>query len=435
MTFTTLKRRLHVLAFVDEFGPVYAVYTLWFNDNGVTTSQISTAFLLWAVIALALEIPSGALADRVDRRHLLVGAFTIRAGGIAVWLIWPTFPGLLVGAALWAAHDAAASGSWEALIHDEVTAVGQSGSYQTVMARVGQFSHLGVAAGTITGAVLLRGDVGIETLGWLTVAAHAGSVSLVASLPDVRAIIGTPSTSAVAHADVIEPSVGPGPMGGPVLADIAAGGSAGHADAEVSGGSFRIWWSTLRQGVADARSTPALARLVAIGALLEGLYILDEYVPLLARARGGSDAAAPIIVVVVWMGLLAGGELAARRPGLTGRALGTMLVGAVAVTTVAFVTSGVWTLMLVAVAYGALEAVWIASDARLQERTPPMTRATVTSVRGFGGATVSMMAFVVIGAMADGDDPTPGHFVVLAALAIVGVLVVRWLPRRGEIEA
>jgi hypothetical protein len=41
-----------------------------------------------------------------------------------------------------------------------------------------------------------------------------------------------------------------------------------------------------------------------------------------------------------------------------------------------------------------------------------------------------MLAFVVIGAMSDGDDPTPGHFVVLGALAIAGLLVIRWLPPR-----
>ncbi len=91
--------------------------------------------------------------------------------------------------------------------------------------------------------------------------------------------------------------------------------------------------------------------------------------------------------------------------------------------------------MLIAVAYGALETVWITTDARMQERTPAATRATVTSVRGFGGATVSLVAFVVIGAMSDGDDPTPGHFVVLAALALAGLLVVRWLPERAEMGA
>jgi MFS family permease len=417
---STLRRRLYLLSFIDEFGPVYAVYTLWFNDNGVTTAQISTAFLAWAVFALVLEIPSGALADRVDRRHLLAAAFATRAVGIGVWLLWPTFAGVLVGAALWAAHDAAASGSWEAMIHDELTAAAQADDYQQVMARIGQYSHVGVAAGTLLGAALLRIDVSIVMLGWITVVAHAGSVSGVLLLPDVRWVTESDRVQPSSH----PPSVGAGPVTGPIIADVDA-----------ATGSFGAWWRTLRRGVRDARHTPSIARLVTVGALLGGLFILDEYLPLLARARGGDDSAAPVIVFVVWLGLLAGGEFAARRTELGGRTLGCILIGGVGITAVAFVTSSVWTLMLVAVGYGALEATWITADARLQERTPAATRATVTSVRGFGGAAVSMLAFVVIGAMSDGDDPTPGHFVVLGALAVAGLLVIAWLPPRPRADS
>jgi predicted MFS family arabinose efflux permease len=425
VSFTGLRRRLYALSFVDEFGPVYAVSTLWFNDNGVSTAEISTAFLVWAIIALALEIPSGALADRVDRRHLLAAAFTTRAVGITIWLVWPTFTGLLLGAALWAAHDAAASGSWEAMIHDQVTAVGHASAYQRVMARIGQFSHLGVAIGTLLGAGLLRLDVGLATLGWLTVLAHAGSISGVLLLPDAGdSAREPPRTTGPADAPI-----GAGPVAGPILDDVATASSAAGDP-----GTVAEWWATLRQGVRDARHSPVLLRLVVVGAMVEGLFVLDEYLPLLARARGGDDATAPVLVLVVWIGLLVGGEVAARRADLGGRTLGIVLVAAVAVTTAAFVTTAVWSLMLIAVGYGALELTRITTDARLQERTPAATRATVTSVRGFGGASVSMAAFVVIGVMADGDDPTPGHFVVLAALGLTGALVARWLPPHSDRE-
>ena len=421
MTFDRLRRRLYVLSFIDEFGPVYAVYTLWFNDNGVSTSQISTMFLLWAVVALALEIPSGALADRVDRRHLLAAAFGIRAGALTLWMLWPTFTGALIGTAMWATHDALASGAWEAMIHDELSAVDHAPAYQRVMARIGQYSHIGVASGTLLGAALLRFDVGLQTLGWITIAAHAGSVTLVATLPDVRWVAqSAPDTPEPAA----EHAIGSGPVADRVLDDI---------DADEPS-SYREWWATLRSGVSEARRDGVIAHLVVVGALLSGLFILDEYLPLLARARGGDDSAAPIIVFVVWIGLLVGGEVAARAPALTGRALGSALIAGVVVTTGAFVTDSVWTLMLVAVGYATLELVWINTDARLQERAPAATRATVASVRGFGSAAISMVAFTVIGAMSNGDDPTPGHFPVLAALALAGVLVILWLPRPAELE-
>ena len=391
MTTGALRRRLYALAFVDEFGPVYAVWTLWFNDNGISTGQISAAFLIWALIVLVFEIPSGALADRVDRRRLLATAFSVRAVALSVWLVWPTVTGLLVGATLWALHDALASGTWEAMIHDELTAIGDERSYPTVMARTSQFSNLGVAAGTLLGAVLLSERVGIvvglATLGWLTVAAHAGSISLVSAMPDVRWVT-----------DTGEPT------------------------------SFRVYLGTLRDGVTEARRTPVIGKLVVLGALLEGLFLFDEYVPLLSRARGGSDGAAPVIVLVVWVALLIGGEVAARRPDVRGAAVGSALILGTGVTATALLTDPVWTLALVAIGYGIHEVAWIPTDARLQERASPRVRATVTSVRGFGSGVVGMAFFAVVAVMSNGDDPTPGLLAALVLLAVTGVLLIAWLP-------
>ncbi|TDT17749.1 putative MFS family arabinose efflux permease [Ilumatobacter fluminis] len=393
MTTGALRRRLYALAFVDEFGPVYAVWTLWFNDNDVSTGQISTAFLIWALIVLVLEIPSGALADRVDRRRLLAAAFAVRAAALSVWLIWPTVGGLLVGTTLWALHDALASGTWEAMIHDQLTAVDDERSYPTVMARISQFSNLGVAAGTLLGAVLLSERVGIvvglATLGWLTVAAHAGSISLVTTMPDVRWVT-----------DTGEPT------------------------------SFRAYVGTLRAGVGEAKRVPVIGKLVVLGALLEGLFLFDEYVPLLSRTRGGSDGAAPLIVFVVWVALLVGGEIAARRPDVRGVTVGSALILGTGITATALLTEPVWTLALVAVGYGIQEVAWIPTDARLQERASPRVRATVTSVRGFGSGVVSMTFFAVVAVMSDGDDPTPGLLAALVLLAIAGTLVIAWLPGR-----
>jgi len=391
VTSLTVRRRLYALAFIDEFGPVYAVWTLWFNDHGVSTGQISTTFLVWALVGLIVEIPSGALADRVDRRRLLGGAFLLRGCGLALWLIWPTFAGLVIGAAMWSIHSALASGAWEAMIHDELAAVDDAASYATVMARISQFSNVGVATGTLLGIFLLSERVGIEVdlalLGWLTVAAHVGSIGLVLTMPDVRWVT-----------DVDEPV------------------------------TFKSWFATLRTGVSEARRVPLLAKLIALGALLEGLFVFDEYVPLLSRARGGDDGDAAVIVFVVWIALILGGEIAARRPDMRGNVLGAGVILGTGVTALALISDPVWTLGLLAIGYGIHEIAWIPTDARLQERAPSGTRATVTSVRSFGSASVSMVLFAVVAVMSDGDDPTPGLLAALGLLAVAGALLIAWLP-------
>jgi hypothetical protein len=186
--------------------------------------------------------------------------------------------------------------------------------------------------------------------------------------------------------------------------------------------------TSVGQSLGSVLAGPEIRRLLILGAMLEGLFLIDEYLPLSTRVRGGSDAAAPVIYLTVWLGLLAGGELVVRRPGRSGKVMGSAIVASMAVAGLALISRAVWPLALVAVGYAFLEAARIASDARLQERTPDAVRATVSSVRGFASALVSTVMLALIGVMSDGDDPTPGLFVLAGALAATGVLLVRWLP-------
>jgi MFS family permease len=385
------------IALVDEIGPLYAVYTLWFLDNGITAAQISTVFVLWALVVLALEIPSGALADRVDRGRLLGLGLCLRATGIAVWLVWPSFAGVLVGAALWGVHLSIASGAWEALVHDQLTALGSEHRYAPVMARVGQAANLGVAVAAGSAALALAVGVGLEALGWVTVALHAVSISVVVSLPDVGWV-------------------------------RRSGSEDGGEDAEDS------WWTTLRIGVAEAASSRTIGRVIAFGAALEGLFVFDEYVAVLARERGAGDGIVPVLVLSVWAGLLVGGELAARRPALRGRTLGlTTAVGAVAIG-VALVLREPWALVLIGVGYATLETAWVLSDARLQERISHRRRATVTSVRSFSSALIAAAVFAVIGLLSEGDDPTRGMLPMAVVLLLAGLVGSRWIPDASDRE-
>ncbi len=358
-----LRRRVYLLAFVDEFVPFAVLFTLWFADNGITVAQLSLVFVLWAAAVLLLEVPSGMVADRVDRRRLLATAFLLRAIGIALWLAVPTLAGLLVGATLWAIHEAAASGAWEALIHDELEAIGAERDYAVVMARVGQFGNFGIAAAALVSTPMLGLGLDLEALGWITIGVHAASIGLVLSLPDVRWVV-TRSRDAEAFR-------------GP---DI----------------------TSMRRTVHVVLRDRAIAIPVAVGAGVGGTAILDEYVPLLARNRGLDDTFIPLVFLCVWAGLLVGGEIAARQPTITSRRLAGFVVIGGAVALIGLTTDPVSTLPLIGVAYAAIEATWVVSDARLQARVPAHVRATISSVRGLGSG-------LVVGLAVLGDRPDVGR--------------------------
>ena len=52
--------------------PLYALYALLFADHGLNTAQISALLAMWSITAFLLEVPSGAWADTVSRRGMLI---------------------------------------------------------------------------------------------------------------------------------------------------------------------------------------------------------------------------------------------------------------------------------------------------------------------------------------------------------------------------
>ena len=171
-----------------------------------------------------------------------------------------------------------------------------------------------------------------------------------------------------------------------------------------------------------------MAKLVVLGALVEGLFIFDEYVPLLGRDRGAADSVVPFLVLVVWIGRLIGSELVARRPDIGRVPVSVMLTGGVVAMMLSLLAESVAALALIGVGYLALQVIWIVSGARLQERLSAERRATVTSIRGFGGGVVNTGAFLLIALMADGDDPRPGLMVALFGLLLVAGAAIFLLP-------
>ncbi len=73
-----------------------------------------------------------------------------------------------------------------------------------------------------------------------------------------------------------------------------------------------------------------------------------------------------------------------------------------------------------------MNTVWILLDAKLQERAPWKTRATVRSVVSFLAGLLNAGVFLMVGAMSVGADPAPGLVLVGGALMLNAVLVWRW---------
>jgi MFS family permease len=333
-----------------------------------------------------VEVPSGALADRVSRRRLLALSGVMRAAGFAVWLLWPTFDGFALGFVSWGASGAMASGAWEALLYDQLTALGMPGRYATLAGRADAAGGVGVIVATAAAGPLVALG-GLRAAGWASVVVSLAGAGLALTLPSL-----------------------------PAASPVGDGGRPDSGDGHRQSPGYRL---ALRAGWREAAGNPAVRGAVVAAAALGGVSAVDEYLALLARQRHVPPAVIPWLLVLPAMAAAAGSLLSGRAAGLPSRAL-AVLVGAGGLLVAAGALAGSQPgggplpgFAAVAAGYGALWCAGLVAAARLQDAIT-VSRATVTSVCGLLTELTALALFATIGVLA-------GLFridVALAALAL-----------------
>lgn len=138
----------------------YPVYALLFLDYGLTLAQFGVLNAIWAVTIVVLEVPSGALADTIGRRNLLIVAGVCMVLEMGVLLFAPIGGGALlfglfvINRILSGAAEAAASGADEALAYDSLKAAGLESRWGHVLERVQRDTSLAFFFAMMTGAAV-----------------------------------------------------------------------------------------------------------------------------------------------------------------------------------------------------------------------------------------------------------------------------------------
>lgn len=126
-------------------------FTDWGGLNLTQIMVLQSWFMLWIFV---LEVPSGAVADYLGRKHALVLACAVNVTGAIVYGIVPNFFVFLLGEVLWAISAALFSGASEAFIYDTLKDTGKSEKSKEVFARVDSFGLAGVMVSAPLGSVI-----------------------------------------------------------------------------------------------------------------------------------------------------------------------------------------------------------------------------------------------------------------------------------------
>ena len=136
----------------------YPIFTILFLDYGLTLEQFAILNMVWAVSIVLAEVPSGALADIVGRKRLLIFAALLMVIEMALIVFAPIgassllflmFLGNRICSGL---SEAAASGADEALAYDSLKALGREDEWARVLERTTFVVSIGFFTTMILGA-------------------------------------------------------------------------------------------------------------------------------------------------------------------------------------------------------------------------------------------------------------------------------------------
>lgn len=380
--------------------PLYEFYALMFADNGMSDAQISALFLIWSLVGIVAEVPTGALADRFSRRGALAAGAVLQGVGFALWMAIPGFDGYAAGFVLWGLGGALTSGSLESLLYDGLKAVGATAHYQRLLGRL-------TAAGLIAqipaalGATVLFQVGGYALVGWVSVGSCLAAAALALLLRDVR-----PTGSDLrSHRDDLD--------------DPDAEGSDGPPDDDPDSEDSGLGYlATLRAGISEAVFTPALRGLVLVVALLTGLDALEEYFTLLAYDWGVPIEVIPLAALGIPLAGAAGtwwiAHRSPSRKAFAARTLALALGAGAVLLVVAEWFGQPAGLAGVAVFYCLYRVVLVAVNSRLQDAITGPARATINSVAGLLS---ELSAIAIYGLWAlDGLAPITALIMLLAVL-------------------
>jgi MFS family permease len=148
-------RNYYLTGFFDDFVFAYAIYNVFFSIHKLSIFQISLLLGWWALSALIFEIPTGALADRWNRKKMLTLAPIFKSGCFLIWFFaGGNFYLYALGFTFWAASESFVSGTTQALLYDHLKYFNKIEDYERIAGKKSFYSHIALATSLISGGFI-----------------------------------------------------------------------------------------------------------------------------------------------------------------------------------------------------------------------------------------------------------------------------------------
>jgi len=411
VTAAAAQRTLLLLSATRWFpvGLVIGLVTLLMLERGLSLSQVGIAIATQGIVLLALELPTGGLADALGRRPALIIAGVVAIVAAVVFVLAPSFPVFVLAWALQGIFRALDSGPLEAWYVDATHAEDRQTPVERPLARAETVLGLAIAVGALgSGGLVAWAPVP----GWsplllpflLAIAINAAHL--------VLTVILVRETRPVAP------------------------GSRWRRVAE----PVRSVPRTVAAAVGLLRTAPVLRSVVLVEVFWSVAMIAFETLNTVRLAElVASEEQAGVIIgpvsAVAW-GLFAAGSalagLASRRLGVAWTALLARILNGAFVVLMGLATGPVGLLTAFLAAYTLHGAAGPMHNTLLHRQADPANRATVLSINSMVAGGSASLGLLALGPLAE-HTSTATAIVVAGAFSILGAVL--YLPARHQERA
>ena len=195
MTTGGLTRRFVVLRALRwlPLGLVLPFLVITPQARGLSLGAIGAVFAVHSAVAIALEVPSGALADLIGRRRVLLGGAALTAVSLLIFAAAESVLAFMASAGLLAAGRALISGSLEAWYVDSLRLLDPAAPLSHGLSRGAAAEGLALAVGSLVAGALvtLAGPAhgGGGAFSGYGIAALAGALAAVAYLVAIAVLV------------------------------------------------------------------------------------------------------------------------------------------------------------------------------------------------------------------------------------------------------
>jgi MFS family permease len=177
-------KRLVLAQMIGDSVVIYPLYSIMFGDRShISAAGVGTLLAVWQIVQILAEVPTGVIADKFSKKYSILLGKIGKMLCFAVWFLWPSFIGYMIGFILWGVGEAFISGAVQAYLYELDS--NKSGNF---LKKYSKLKSLNMFAYTVTYFITFLIGPKYQLLIGISVLTMASAVLLTFTLPHSKPI-------------------------------------------------------------------------------------------------------------------------------------------------------------------------------------------------------------------------------------------------------